>query len=146
MQIYLDMCSIQRPLDDKSQLRVRLEAEAVLGIIAHCESGQAALVSSDALDFETRRCPHSVRRAHALGILVKATHFVGLSPGVEARARTLTQAGLKSLDALHFSCAVEANVDYFCTCDDRLLKRLRAAHNGAPKVVSPLELVEELGL
>lgn len=146
MLIYLDMCSLQRPLDDRSQLRVRLEAEAVLGIIAFCESGQAELVSSAALGFEAGRNPHPVRKAHALSILGKAPHAVGLSPDVEQRARAFTQAGLKPLDALHLSCAVEAGADYFCTCDDRLLKRARAAHTGAPKVVSPLELVAELGL
>ena len=40
MLIYLDMCTIHRPLDDKSQLRVLVESQAVLGIIALCESGQ----------------------------------------------------------------------------------------------------------
>ena len=62
MLIYLDMCSLQRPLDDKSQLRVRLEAEAVLGIISFCESRQAEFVSSDPLEFETGRNPHPVRK------------------------------------------------------------------------------------
>ena len=35
------MCSVQRPLDDKTQQRIALEAEAVLGILAICEAGQA---------------------------------------------------------------------------------------------------------
>lgn len=146
MRIYLDMCSLQRPLDDRSQLRVRLEAEAVPGIIAFCESGQAELVSSAALDFETRRNPHPIRKAHALSILAKAPHTVGLTSDVEQRARAFTQVGLKPLDTLHLSCAVEAGADYVCTCDDRLLKRARAAHTGTPKVISPLDLITELGL
>src|SRR3712207_303182 len=108
MLIYLDMCSLQRPLDDQSQLRVRLEAEAVLGIIAICVSGQAELVSSPALIFEAGRNPHPIRKAHALGILDHARRAVGFSPDVEQRARAFTHAGLKPLDALHFSCAVEA--------------------------------------
>jgi hypothetical protein len=41
MKIYLDICSVQRPLDDKAQLRILVEAEAILGILALCESGQA---------------------------------------------------------------------------------------------------------
>ena len=49
MLVYLDMCSIHRPLDDKSQIRILVESQAVLGIIALCESGQVHLVSSDAL-------------------------------------------------------------------------------------------------
>jgi predicted nucleic acid-binding protein len=146
MRIYLDMCSLQRPLDDRSQLRVRLEAEAVLGVIAYCESGQAELVSSVALKFEAGRNPSPIRKAHALSIIAMAAYTVGLSPAVEQRARAFTQVGLKPLDALHLSCAVEAGADYFCTCDDRLLKRARTAHTGPPKVVSPLEFVAELGL
>jgi hypothetical protein len=55
MLIYLDMCSIQRPLDDKAQLRILVESETVLGIIALCESGQCTMVSSDALDYEAGR-------------------------------------------------------------------------------------------
>jgi predicted nucleic acid-binding protein len=146
MLIYLDMCSLQRPLDDRSQLRVRLEAEAVLGVIAFCESGQAELVSSIALEFEAGRNPHPIRKAHALSIIGRALRTVQLSPAVEQQAKTFTQAGLKPLDALHLSCALEAGADYFCTCDDRLLKRARAAHTGTPKLVSPLEFVAELGL
>ena len=33
MKVYFDMCSLQRPLDDKSQLRVLVEAQAVLGLL-----------------------------------------------------------------------------------------------------------------
>ena len=65
--------------------------------------------------------------------------------GLEERARLLNEAGLKPLDALHFACAVEAGADYFCTCDDRLLKRARVIHSGPPQVVSPLELIKEIG-
>ena len=53
--------------------------------------------------------------------------------------------GLKPLDALHLAFAVAAKADYFCTCDDRLLKRAKAVHNGPPKVVNPLELIQEIG-
>jgi hypothetical protein len=34
MKIYLDMCSVQRPLDTKTQPHIAVEAEAILGIIA----------------------------------------------------------------------------------------------------------------
>ena len=30
MKIYFDSCSLQRPLDDKSQILIALEADAVL--------------------------------------------------------------------------------------------------------------------
>jgi predicted nucleic acid-binding protein len=145
MLIYFDMCSLQRPLDDKGQLRVAVEAEAVLGLLVLCESGQAELLSSDVLKYETERNPHPLRKAFALGVLAKARQFVPFSPEVESRAQALSQAGLKPLDALHVASAAAAGADYFCTCDDRLLRRARAALSGPPKAVSPVELIAEVG-
>jgi predicted nucleic acid-binding protein len=145
MLLYLDMCSLQRPLDDKTQLRIALEAEAVLGILALCEAGQAQLLSSDALEYETARNPHPLRKAHAEETLAKAVQVVRLAEESEQRAQAFQQAGLKPLDALHLACAVQVGADYFCTCDDQLLKRARAAHAGLPKVVTPVELIGEIG-
>jgi hypothetical protein len=34
MKIYLEMCGLQRPLDTKTQVRITVEAEAVLGLLA----------------------------------------------------------------------------------------------------------------
>ena len=90
MRIYLDMCSIQRPLDTKTQPRIAVEAEAILGVLMLCEAGQVELMTSD---------------------------------------------------ALHLASAVQAKADYFCTCDDRFLKRAKAVDTGQTKVVSPLELI-----
>ncbi len=145
MLLYLDLCSLQRPLDDKSQLRIALEAEAVLGILALCQSGQAELLSSDALEYETGRNPHPLRKAHAEEILARAVRVIRVSDEIERRAKAFNQGGLKPLDALHLACAVQAGADYFCTCDDQLLRRARSAHAGPPKVVSPVELIGEVG-
>ena len=57
MIICLDKCALQRPLDDKAQLRVSLEAAAILVVLAMCESGKANLVSFDALEYETVQNP-----------------------------------------------------------------------------------------
>jgi len=63
-------------MDDHSQPRVQLEAEAVLGILALCESGEADLLDSDALRFETERNPHPIRRSFAEEALAGATERV----------------------------------------------------------------------
>lgn len=144
MRIYLDMCSIQRPLDSKAQPRVAVEAEAVLTILTLCESRQLRLVGSEALLFELGRNPHPVRKDYALRVLAKATAFVRTTDRVAERARALTTAGMKPIDALHVASAVEARADYFCTCDDRLLKRAKAVDTLQTKVVSPLELIAEV--
>jgi hypothetical protein len=144
MRIYLDMCSIQRPMDDHSQPRVRLEAEAVLGILALCETGEADLLDSDALRFETERNPHAIRRSFVEEALAGAAEGVSATGVIEQRARGYIQLGMKPLDALHLASAVEGSAAYFCTCDDRLLRRAREPDTGATRPVSPLELIQEM--
>ncbi len=143
MKIYLDACSLQRPLDNKSQLRVALEAEAILGVLALCEAGQLDLISSDALIFEIERTPQASRREYAVEALAQASTIVRLNDSIEVRARVFTAAGVKPLDALHLASAEAAQADFFCTCDDRFLKKVRQLANLKTKVVSPLELAEE---
>jgi len=144
MRIYLDMCSIQRPLDTKTQPRIAVEAEAILGVLMLCEAGQVELMMSDALGFELERNPHPVRKEYALKVLSKAAVFVHTESQIEERARAFLEEGIKPIDALHLASAVEAKADYFCTCDDRFLKRAKAVDTGQTRVVSPLELITEV--
>ena len=144
MKIYLDICAIQRPLDSATHLRVALEAEAVLGILALCEAGQVEIVSSDALVYETEQNPWPLRKEHALAVLSRAVEFIHLTETIEKRAQDLNARGFKPLDALHLAMAEAGNVDYFCTCDDRLLRKAKRMKDLQAKVVSPLDLVKEL--
>lgn len=143
MRLYFDMCSLQRPLDDKTQLRVLVEAEAVLGVLALCESGKADLIASDALVFENDANPDAVRRDFAAQAIANAIQFVTTDDRLKARAQTFSDAGIKPLDALHLASAIEAQADFFCTCDDRFLKKARSLNTAPTKVVSPLQLVSE---
>jgi predicted nucleic acid-binding protein len=144
MKIYLDNCSLQRPLDNRNQIRVGLEAEAVLGILALFESKKLDLISSEALLFEIDRNPNPARQEYAMQVLSKTTLFVPLEDGVEKRAREFESLGIKPLDALHLASAEKAHADYFCTCDNRLLKQARAIPDFKTRVSSPVELIEEL--
>ena len=144
MKVYLDMCAIQRPLDTPDQIRIVLEAEAVLGILLLCETGQLALVSSDALRYELEQNPLPARKEYARAVLRLAHTHIPLSEEVRERASQLTELGFKPLDALHVASAEAAQVQYFCTCDDRLLRKAREAIGWRMKVVSPIEMVQEL--
>ncbi len=143
MKIYLDACSLQRPLDNKNQIRVALEAEAILGILALCEAGDLELISSEVLVFEVERTPQLSRREYGREVLAKAKVFIRLQDSIEDRARAFTAAGVKPLDALHLASAEEAHADFFCTCDDRFLKKARNLSGLKLKTVSPIELAEE---
>lgn len=144
MRVYLDTCSLQRPLDDKSQLRIRLEAEAVLSVLDLARAGHLELVSSDALTYEIGRNPHRTRREFAQETAAAASHVIELSEPITQRARKLNRAGLATLDSLHLAFAEAGKVDFFCTCDDSFLKKAKREVRGRTKVVSPLELAEKL--
>ena len=144
MKIYFDNCSLHRPLDDKAQLRVALEAEAVIGALALCDAGIAILVSSEVLLLENERHPHPRGKAFVKSSLDQATAFISVDEGIRKRARVLEQRGFKAFDSLHVACAEAGEVDYFCTCDDRLLKKSRRQSDLLVKVVSPLDLAKEI--
>ena len=146
MRVYLDCCSLQRPFDDKSQPRIAVEAEAVLVILALCESDRLELISSDALLFEISRIPDQGRKDDALAILKIAKETLELTPAFEELGRRLGASGLKPLDALHLAFASASKADYFCTCDDKLLKKAYSLKGLDTKVVSPTELVMGLDI
>jgi predicted nucleic acid-binding protein len=144
MRVYLDACCLQRPLDDRSQPRVNVEAEAVLTILRLVEHGDLELVSSDALEFEVERTPDAQRRDSAREILKLAKGTIRLDDDIESQAAALVESGFKPLDALHLALAVHGEVEYFCTCDDKLRKNAQRLKSLTVTVVSPLELVDEV--
>jgi predicted nucleic acid-binding protein len=144
VKIYLDLCAIQRPLDTPNQVRIVLESEAVLGIISFCDSRQAELVSSEALFYEGEQSPLLIRQEHTRSVLAKAKSNVDVSENEKARAATLVTFGIRPLDALHLALAEAGKVDYFCTCDDKLLRNAERVKDLAVKVINPVDLVQEI--
>ena len=143
-RIYLDMCAIQRPLDTPNQIRIVLESDAVLGILALFEAGQIEIVSSDALLYETSKNPLPIRRDHAEEILSKANVYVALTEDIDDRAQYLIEQGIHPLDALHLAFAEKSRSEYFCTCDDRLLRRAQTINDLQVEVISPIDLIRKI--
>jgi predicted nucleic acid-binding protein len=144
VKIYLDLCAIQRPLDTSNQIRIVLESEAVLGIIALCDFGQVELLSSEALLYEGEQSTLPVRKEHTLSVLAKAMNVLVVTEKEKSRAVEIIQSGIKPLDALHIALAESGNADYFCTCDDKLLRNAKKVKNLAVKVINPVDLVQEI--
>src|SRR5436305_7045592 len=103
------------------------------------------MVSSAALVFEAEQNPHPARKRYSFEVLAQAKLFVRTDEQVEKRARSLHSQGIKPLDALHLASAEAAQADFFCTCDDRFMKRAREVAIPPTQVVSPLELIAEVG-
>jgi predicted nucleic acid-binding protein len=144
MRVYLDTCTLQRPLDDRSQLRVALEADAVLAILALCEQQHLILVVSAITIFETARNPHPHRQTFAQALISQAAEQLELTDAIERRATDLEQVGVKAIDALHWASAEQARVDFFCTCDDRFYRKMKTIPGLTLRIVTPLELAQEV--
>lgn len=144
MKIYLDLCAIQRPLDTSNQIRMVLESEAVLGIIALCNIGLVELLSSEALLYEGDQSSLPVRKEHTSAVLAKAKSVLMVTQKEKVRAAEIMKVGIKPLDALHVALAESGSADYFCTCDDKLLRNAGKIKDLAVKVVNPVDLVQEI--
>ena len=144
--VYFDNCALQRPLDDRTQFRIRVEAEAVETVLREVERGNVTLLGSDVLVAESTVASDATRRDFAAETIALAGSRVRLTSVVEQRARPYRSAGIKALDALHLASAVEGGADYFCTTDDRFFKKAKAANTSGVYVVTPSELAIALGL
>ncbi|MBX2998396.1 MAG: PIN domain-containing protein [Caldilineaceae bacterium] len=120
----------------------RLEAEAVLGVLKHVDAGSVELISSTVLELEILRNPVSQRREFGEQILKRTKSAVSVDERIAARAAVFIEHGVKAMDALHLALAESAGVDYFCTCDERFLRRARSISDLRTVVISPLELIE----
>jgi predicted nucleic acid-binding protein len=125
MTIYLDVCCLNRPFDDQSQNRVRLEAEAVLSILELAEAGKLALTSSDVIDDELSQMPDAERREKVSLLLGLTSKHISLTATIERRATDLEKWNFSPLDALHLASAEAARADFFLTTDDYLIRRAR---------------------
>lgn len=124
-KIYLDVCCLNRTLDDLEQSRIRLEAEAVTEIIQNCEDGKWILMNSDVIEFEVSQHPDSLKQEQVNSILTVATIYIQSSKDIELRAEELMKLKFKFQDALHLAFAEAGDADIFLTTDDRLLRKAK---------------------
>lgn len=142
MKIYLDNCCFNRPFDDQSQLRIRLESEAKLQIQADIRSGLYVLVWSYILDYENSKNPFRERQEQ-----ITKWHSYSRDEIIEDEelvkiAAKLNQQGIKKIDSLHIACAIKANADFFLTTDDGVLKKTSIVKD--IKITDPIGFIKEV--
>ena len=115
MRVYLDNCTFNRPFDDQTQIRIRLETEAKLYIQERIQDGTLELAWSYILDYENTANPFEERRNVIQNW--KASAFIDVDANLEIliKANSLIEIGLPNKDALHLACSVAAKCDYFIT-------------------------------
>ncbi len=142
--IYLDVCCLNRPFDDQTQARIRLESEATLIILAQCEQGQLEWVGSKVLAWEIDKTPDPERKQRVQLLASGVHHTVSIGQSEIARARHIREWGIAAVDALHLACAESGGVDVFLTTDDRLVRRAKTyAEQLHIRVENPLKWLRE---
>ncbi|EFI34149.1 conserved hypothetical protein [Desulfonatronospira thiodismutans ASO3-1] len=129
MKLYLDLCLFYRSFDDQSNERIKLETNILIILLGYVSTGKAHLVNSFALEFENSKNPKLENKIKVSSLLSYATDYIEYDEKIVTRSITLEKNGIMSMDALHIACAEYANVDYFITCDDKLIKQLKKTMN-----------------
>lgn len=139
MRVYLDNCAYNRPFDDQSQIRIRLESEAKLHIQEKIKKNEIELVWSYILDIENDHNPFIEKRVSIGKWKRMAIADVDETNNLVETAKSIVEYGIKAKDALHVASAIEGKAGYFITTDDRLLKKLLMITE--IKALNPLDMI-----
>jgi predicted nucleic acid-binding protein len=139
MRVYLDVCCLNRPFDDQTQDRIRLEAEAVVLILRHLESKDWEWIGSEVLDLEIVQTPDMERQNRVRLLTAHVHEIIHVESDEMIRAQELEKLGFHTIDALHLACAERGGADVFLTTDDRLLRlAVRVSEHLRIQVANPL--------
>jgi predicted nucleic acid-binding protein len=144
-KLYLDACCLNRPFDDQTQERVRLEAEAVKAILLRIGTGEWSWTGSEVLMFEIAQIPDPDLQLDVALMTNDVDETIAVGDQEQHRAMELRSLGFKDADAMHLAVAEKAQVDVFLTVDDAILRL--AARNTAVlkvKVRNPLNWLAEV--
>jgi hypothetical protein len=144
-RIYLDTCCLNRPFDDQTQDRIRLEAEAVLLILARLAAAEWHWICSEVVIYEVDQTADETRRLRTRALTEAAHQFVLVGDAEVERGEALEALGFQDFDALHLACAESGGAELFLTTDDRLRRRaVRHAEQLRLRVENPLTWLEEV--
>ncbi len=132
-KIYLDVCCLNRPFDDWTQERIRLEGEAILSIMERISAKKWQLVTSEAVTVELEKMRNLEKLENILKLLEFATITINIDSEVDFRSQQLENLGFDLYDSFHIVCAEVAQVDVLLSTDDRLLKNA-LRHQGVLKI------------
>lgn len=143
--VYLDVCCINRPFDDQTPGRIRLETEVITLILTRIRAAEWWWITSEAVAFELAAGPSGPRRQWIEQLLGYATVSAPISPREVSRAEQLVALGFRALAALHVACAEHGNADVLLTTDDRFLRTAqRAVAQVRVAVQNPVRWLEEV--
>ena len=145
MKLYLDVSCLNRPFDDQTQARIRLETAAVTLILERIDAGVWRQVSSAMAVLEIDAINDANRQHRVRMLLPPSRAIMKLTEATFRRAAEPVKLGFKPADATHVAAAEATAADVFLTCDDRLCRvakrRERDLHI---QVANPVEWLTEI--
>ena len=123
IRVYLDNCCFNRPFDVPITPLVRLEAEAKMYVQRQILHENIELAWSFILDHESADNPYEDRKKAIVLWKSRAVVDIGDEEEVLRRALFIAKNGIKSMDALHVACAIQAQCHYFLTTDRKILNK-----------------------
>ncbi|MEW6739711.1 MAG: PIN domain-containing protein [Nitrospirota bacterium] len=141
MRIYLDMNIYNRPFDDQSQVRIRLETIAIFSIFQKVKNKEFKLLWSFMLEYENSLNPYADVKQEIE--MAASLAFKNITPDetILNAAKELESRGIKPRDSIHLACALKGKAEYFLTCDDKLTKRAYSLNMNI-KIINPLRFIE----
>ena len=123
------MCVYNRPFDDQSQPRILLESQIFIMLLLMRSEGRFELLNSFALEYENGKNPNIENMLKISDLLRYSTDYISCDEGILDRSLEFEKYGLMGMDAMHVACAENAKADFFVTCDDNLIKKLKRIDN-----------------
>ena len=139
LKIYLDNCTFNRPFDNQSQIKIRLETESKLYIQSGIRERKYSLVWSYMLDYENNDNPYEDKKNAISPWKEIADDYCPSSDDILALGVKIMDYGTRAKDALHIACAVKSGCEYFITTDNRLINK--AITN--IRIVNPIDFILE---
>jgi len=140
LKIYLDNCCYNRPFDDFTNEKNKLEAIAKMFIQSLIKYKCVSLYYSFISQVEIDDSPYEERKVYILDFIeTNAVGFIGKmhSEEIEIIAEEIMKTGVKKKDATHLACSMIAKCDYFITTDKRLLNY----KTDRIKIINPIKFV-----
>ncbi len=144
MNIYLDVCCLNRPFDDQSKDRIYIEAEAVLTILSRCQDGFWTLAGSDVIELELSKIANQNKLAKVMALYSLHDHRLTVDDRVKTRSLELQHLGLRLFDSLHLALAELYNQDVLLTTDDAFIKMAARFETSVPVENPVVWLMEEI--
>jgi predicted nucleic acid-binding protein len=139
-RLYLDMNIYNRPFDDQSQVRIRLETIAIYAILKMIKEDKFSLLWSFMLEFENSLNPYEDIRMEIEMASSLASEKIKMGEDILTAAKNLESKRIKPRDAIHLACAIKGKADYFLTCDDKLIKKVKPMQ-GEIVILSPIDFI-----